>query len=126
MRIQTTEIVDTFAEAFKMQAARVIITGETPSWAMAAASASVRAGSVPWPRRAPPPVPDAPDDYRHLHAAIRAGLVESCHDVSDGGLAVAIGHPYPGTLAFLERAIPGLVEEGIELVPLRELIHFPR
>ncbi len=37
MRIQTTEIVDTFAEAFKMQAARVIITGETPYWAMAAA-----------------------------------------------------------------------------------------
>ena len=42
------------------------------------------------------------------------------------GLAVAIGHPYPGTLSFLERAIPSLVEEGIELVPLRELIHFPR
>ena len=42
------------------------------------------------------------------------------------GLAVAIGHPYPATLAFLERAIPGLVEEGIELVPLSELIHLPR
>jgi polysaccharide deacetylase 2 family uncharacterized protein YibQ len=42
------------------------------------------------------------------------------------GLAVAIGHPYPETLAFLERAIPGLVEEGIELVPLSELIHLPR
>ena len=41
------------------------------------------------------------------------------------GLAVAIGHPYPETLAFLERAIPGLVEEGIELVPLRELIDSP-
>ena len=41
------------------------------------------------------------------------------------GIAVAIGHPYPGTLAFLERAIPGLVEDGIELVPLREMIHFP-
>ncbi len=41
------------------------------------------------------------------------------------GLAVAIGHPYPDTLAFLERAIPGLVEEGIQLVPLRELIEFP-
>lgn len=41
------------------------------------------------------------------------------------GLAVAIGHPYPATLAFLERAIPGLVEEGIHLVPLRELIDFP-
>ena len=41
------------------------------------------------------------------------------------GLAVAIGHPYPATLAFLERAIPALVQEGIELVPLRELIDFP-
>jgi len=37
MRIQTTDIVDTFAEAFKMRASRVIITGETPYWAMAAA-----------------------------------------------------------------------------------------
>lgn len=37
MRIQTTEIVDTFAEAFKMWAARVIITAETPYWAMEAA-----------------------------------------------------------------------------------------
>jgi formylmethanofuran--tetrahydromethanopterin N-formyltransferase len=37
MRIQTTDIVDTFAEAFKMWASRVIITGETPYWAMAAA-----------------------------------------------------------------------------------------
>jgi polysaccharide deacetylase 2 family uncharacterized protein YibQ len=41
------------------------------------------------------------------------------------GVAVAIGHPYPATLAFLERAIPRLVEEGIQLVPLRELIDFP-
>jgi hypothetical protein len=41
------------------------------------------------------------------------------------GRAVAIGHPYPETLAFLERAIPGLVEEGIDLVPLSELIHLP-
>lgn len=37
MRIQTTEIVDTFAEAFEMWASRLIITAETPSWAMAAA-----------------------------------------------------------------------------------------
>jgi polysaccharide deacetylase 2 family uncharacterized protein YibQ len=40
------------------------------------------------------------------------------------GIAVAIGHPYPSTLAFLEHAIPRLVEEGIELVPLKELIDF--
>ena len=42
------------------------------------------------------------------------------------GLAVAIGHPYPGTLELLEREIPALVEEGIHLVPLRELIELPR
>ena len=39
---------------------------------------------------APAPDPDAPATYRQLHAAIRAGLVEACHDVSEGGLAVAL------------------------------------
>ena len=38
------------------------------------------------------------------------------------GLAVAIGHPYPATLELLEREIPQLVEEGIQLVPIRDLI----
>ncbi len=37
MFINSTEIVDTFAEAFAMWGARVIITGETEKWAMAAA-----------------------------------------------------------------------------------------
>jgi formylmethanofuran--tetrahydromethanopterin N-formyltransferase len=37
MHIQNTEIVDTFAEAFAMQAARVIITAQSLQWAMHAA-----------------------------------------------------------------------------------------
>jgi len=37
MRINSTEIVDTFAEAFAMRAARVIITADTGHWAGAAA-----------------------------------------------------------------------------------------
>ncbi len=37
MRMQATEIADTYAEAFAMWAARVIITADTPTWAMAAA-----------------------------------------------------------------------------------------
>jgi formylmethanofuran--tetrahydromethanopterin N-formyltransferase len=37
MKIKTTEVVDTFAEAFKMYGSRVIITAETKEWAMAAA-----------------------------------------------------------------------------------------
>ena len=39
---------------------------------------------------APAPDPDAPTHYRHLHAAMQAGLVVSCHDLSEGGLAVAL------------------------------------
>jgi len=38
----------------------------------------------------PRPDPHAPTRYRNLHRAIRAGLVRSCHDVSEGGLAVAL------------------------------------
>lgn len=37
MKIKSTEIVDTFAEAFKMFGSRIIITAETKEWAMAAA-----------------------------------------------------------------------------------------
>ncbi len=37
VHLQSTEIVDTFAEAFAMWGARVSITAETPRWAMAAA-----------------------------------------------------------------------------------------
>jgi len=37
MLIKSTEIIDTFAEAFGMWGSRVIVTGETGKWAMAAA-----------------------------------------------------------------------------------------
>jgi phosphoribosylformylglycinamidine synthase len=39
---------------------------------------------------APAPDPDAPETYRRLHAAMLEGLVVSCHDVSEGGLAVSL------------------------------------
>lgn len=38
------------------------------------------------------------------------------------GRAVAIGHPYPETLAALEQALPELLLEGFELVPVSSLI----
>lgn len=38
------------------------------------------------------------------------------------GAAVAIGHPYEETLAFLEQALPELAVEGFELVPVGELV----
>ena len=38
----------------------------------------------------PAPDPAAPERYRRIHRAIRGGLVVACHDVSEGGLAVAL------------------------------------
>lgn len=38
------------------------------------------------------------------------------------GNAVAIGHPYEATLAFLEKELPRLAEQGFELVPVSELV----
>ncbi len=38
MKIKSTQIDDTFAEAFKMWATRIVITAETRQWAMAAAN----------------------------------------------------------------------------------------
>ena len=40
----------------------------------------------------------------------------------ENGLAVGIGHPYPTTIELLERELPGLAAEGIELVSISELV----
>ena len=38
------------------------------------------------------------------------------------GMAVAIGHPYPATVALLERELPQLAAEGFDLIGIGELI----
>jgi len=38
------------------------------------------------------------------------------------GSALAIGHPYPQTLAVLEKQLPQLARQGVQLVPVQELI----
>ena len=38
----------------------------------------------------PAPDPDAPARYRALHTLLRTGRVRACHDLSEGGLAVAL------------------------------------
>ena len=39
------------------------------------------------------------------------------------GVAVAIGHPYPETLAFLERVLADLDENMIELIPVSKALN---
>jgi len=40
------------------------------------------------------------------------------------GIAVGIGHPYPSTLTYLERALPELANEGIELISIADSIRY--
>ncbi|MDZ7685218.1 MAG: divergent polysaccharide deacetylase family protein [Gammaproteobacteria bacterium] len=42
------------------------------------------------------------------------------------GTAIAIGHPHPATLAYLEQKLPGLSERGIRVVPVSHAIKLQR
>ena len=59
---------------------------------------------------APAPVADAPQRYARLHDAIREGLVSACHDLSEGGLAVALA----------EMVIGGRLGASIRFLPHRD------
>ena len=52
--------------------------------------------------------PDPLTRYRALHAAIRQGLVQAAHDLSEGGLAVAVA----------EMCLAGRLGARVELDPL--------
>lgn len=64
---------------------------------------------------------DAEDDAAAVEAEWRR-LIALAHT---RGRAIAIGHPYPTTLAVLERLLPALPESGVRLVPLAELFAVP-
>ena len=55
----------------------------------------------------PAPVADALARYRRLHTALRTGRVRACHDLSEGGLAVALA----------EMAVAGRLGVEIESLP---------
>ncbi len=61
------------------------------------------------------------DDVR-TPEAIAAQLQQGVALARKQGSAVLIGHPYPQTLQVLESAMPGLKHQGIELIPLRQMI----
>jgi uncharacterized protein len=46
--------------------------------------------------------------------------------VEENGVAIAIGHPHPTTIAALAQFLPELERDGIELVPASELVRLPQ
>jgi len=61
-------------------------------------------------------------DHRPTHAFISRQFEQLLREARRWGSALAIGHPYPETLGFLEQALPQLAEQGVELVPVSTLI----
>jgi uncharacterized protein len=61
-------------------------------------------------------------DNDRSEAAIRQQFEQALQLASHHGQAVVIGHPYPETLDFLERELPGLTNRGIWLAGLGQLL----
>ena len=55
-------------------------------------------------------------------AAVTRQMAELIANARQEGFAVAIGHPYPATLAVLERDLPRLGDRGVRLVAVGELV----
>jgi len=53
--------------------------------------------------------------------AVARQMAQFILDARAEGSAVAIGHPYPATLAVLERELPRLADHGLRLVPVGDL-----
>ena len=54
--------------------------------------------------------------------AVRRQFRELLRHARRDGTALAIGHPHPATLAVLAEELPGLTEQGLQLVPVSTLI----
>ncbi len=61
-------------------------------------------------------------DYENNRDVVAQQLAKLVERARRKGSALAIGHPYPATLAALEQWIPELQQQGVRLVPVSELI----
>ncbi len=55
-------------------------------------------------------------------ASIRAQLQRLARLAREHGIALGIGHPYPETLDVLQAELPGLRAQGIEILPVSQLL----
>ncbi|MCU7891930.1 MAG: divergent polysaccharide deacetylase family protein [Candidatus Thiodiazotropha sp. (ex Ustalcina ferruginea)] len=65
-------------------------------------------------------------DNNPLESEVRGQLYKLLNAARVQGHAIGIGHPYPQTLAVLHEELPKLREQGIELVPVSQLINSRR
>lgn len=61
-------------------------------------------------------------DHDRDKSAIRGQFARFIDQAKSMGSAVAIGHPYPETLAVLEELLPTLQKQGVRLLPISALI----
>lgn len=81
-------------------------------------AAQARAAGVPWVERS------VFLDNERDEEAIRAQFLKGVAVAAERGQAVLIGHPYPETIAVLEREIPAATRRGFEFVTVSELAGF--
>ena len=62
-------------------------------------------------------------DHDRNTQAIEAAFHKLIRVAEQNGFAIGIGHPYPETLAVLERLLPLIGEHNIELVPISKLLN---
>lgn len=61
-------------------------------------------------------------DHERSDGAIRHQFARFVAQARAAGTSLAIAHPYPETLQVLEELLPTLAEQGVELLPVSELI----
>jgi polysaccharide deacetylase 2 family uncharacterized protein YibQ len=59
-------------------------------------------------------------------ARVRRNLAALAEEAQERGVAVGLIHPYPATVAALKSLLPEWQRNGIELVPLSEIVTVPR
>lgn len=65
------------------------------------------------------------DDTRTT-ASINDQFNKLLREARHRGQAIAIGHPYPETIHYLQQVLPMLKQAGVEVVPVSELLSRPR
>lgn len=65
-------------------------------------------------------------DHNPEPEAIRRQLRRLVAKARERGNAIAIGHPYPSTLMVLAEMLPGMVANGIQIVPVSRMVNQKR